>query len=47
MKYFGTMLDRTLSFNYHVDMVILKAKKGLRAMKAVAGAVCHNVHYFC
>ena len=38
LKYLGITFDRTLSYRKHVDNVIQKAQKGIRAVKTMASA---------
>ncbi|BFZ05508.1 hypothetical protein BsWGS_08547 [Bradybaena similaris] len=38
MRYLGISLDRSLSFKHHVERVIEKARRGINAVKVMAGA---------
>ena len=40
----GIRFDRSLSYNEHIDQVIIKAKRGLAAMRVMAAANCEQRH---
>jgi hypothetical protein len=46
MKYLGVQFDRSLAFNKHVDHVIMKARRGIAAMRVMAAANCEQRHLF-
>lgn len=39
LKYLGIVFDRSLSFNKHVDHVVMRAKRGVGAIKTMAAAL--------
>ena len=44
MKYLGLRFDRSLAFTEHIAHVIMKARKGLLAMRVMAAADCEQRH---
>ena len=44
MKYLGMRFDRSLAFTEHIDQVVIKAKKGLSAMRVMAATDCEQRH---
>jgi hypothetical protein len=46
MKYLGVQFDRILAFNKHVDHVIIKARRGIAAMRVMAAANCIQRYLF-
>src|SRR5579871_6938191 len=40
MKHLGVLFDRSLWFYAHVDTIIIKARRGLAAMRVMSAAKC-------